>query len=34
VNCAGLYGRMKVANNEISAHPEIRRGVREALDRD
>jgi heterodisulfide reductase subunit B len=34
VNCAACYSRMKVANHEISAHPEIRKGVREALDRD
>jgi heterodisulfide reductase subunit B len=34
VNCAACYNRMKVANHEISAHPEIRRGVRDALDRD
>ena len=34
VNCAACYNRMKVANHEISAHPEIRQGVREALDRD
>jgi len=34
VNCAACYGRMKVANHEIAAHPEIRQGVREALDRD
>ena len=34
VNCAACYGRMKVANHEISAHPEIRQGVREAIDRD
>jgi heterodisulfide reductase subunit B2 len=34
VNCAACYNRMKVANHEISAHPEIRKGVRDALDRD
>ena len=34
VNCAACYSRMKVANYEISVHPEIRQGVREALDRD
>ena len=34
VNCAACYNRMKVANHEISAHPAIRRGVRDALDRD
>ena len=34
VNCAACYNRMKVANHEIFAHPEIRQGVREALDRD
>jgi heterodisulfide reductase subunit B len=34
VNCAACYGRMKVANHEIAAHPEIRQGVRDALDRD
>ena len=34
VNCAACYNRMKVANHEISAHPEIRQGVRDALDRD
>jgi heterodisulfide reductase subunit B len=34
VNCAACYNRMKVANHEILAHPEIRKGVREALDRD
>ena len=34
VNCAACYNRMKVANHEISANPEIRQGVREALDRD
>jgi heterodisulfide reductase subunit B len=34
VNCAACYNRMKVANHEITAHPEIRRGVRDALDRD
>ncbi len=34
VNCAACYNRMKVANHEIAAHPEIRQSVREALDRD
>ena len=34
VNCAACYNRMKVANHEISSHPTIRQGVREALDRD
>jgi heterodisulfide reductase subunit B len=34
VNCAACYNRMKVANHEISAHSEIRQGVRDALDRD
>jgi heterodisulfide reductase subunit B len=34
VNCAACYNRMKVANHEISSHPTIRKGVREALDRD
>ena len=34
VNCAACYNRMKVANHEISAHPEIRQGVRDALDQD
>ena len=34
VNCAACYNRMKVANHEISAHPELRRDVRDALDRD
>ena len=34
VNCAACYNRMKVANHEIAAHPAIRQGVREALDRD
>jgi heterodisulfide reductase subunit B len=34
VNCAACYSRMKVANHEIAAHSEIRKGVREALDRD
>jgi heterodisulfide reductase subunit B len=34
VNCAACYNRMKVANHEISAHSEIRKGVRDALDRD
>jgi heterodisulfide reductase subunit B len=34
VNCAACYNRMKVANHEIAAHPNIRQGVREALDRD
>jgi heterodisulfide reductase subunit B len=34
VNCAACYNRMKVANHEISAHSEIRKGVRNALDRD
>jgi heterodisulfide reductase subunit B2 len=34
VNCAACYSRMKVANHEISAHPEMRQGVRDALDRD
>jgi heterodisulfide reductase subunit B2 len=34
VNCAACYNRMKVANHEISAHPEIRQSVRAALDRD
>jgi heterodisulfide reductase subunit B len=34
VNCAACYNRMKVANHEISAHPEVRQSVREALDRD
>lgn len=34
VNCAACYNRMKVANHEISAHSEIRRAVRDALDRD
>jgi heterodisulfide reductase subunit B len=34
VNCAACYNRMKVANHEISAHSEIRKGVSEALDRD
>jgi len=34
VNCAACYNRMKVANHEIAAHPEIRQAVREALDRD
>jgi heterodisulfide reductase subunit B len=34
VNCAACYSRMKVANHEITAHSEIRQGVREALDRD
>jgi len=34
VNCAACYSRMKVANHEISSHPTIRQGVREALDRD
>jgi heterodisulfide reductase subunit B len=34
VNCAACYSRMKVANHEITAHPSIRKGVREALDRD
>ncbi|MGD0744995.1 MAG: CoB--CoM heterodisulfide reductase iron-sulfur subunit B family protein [Verrucomicrobiota bacterium] len=34
VDCAACYNRMKVANHEISAHSEIRQGVRNALDRD
>jgi heterodisulfide reductase subunit B len=34
VNCAACYSRMKVANHEIAAHSDIRKGVREALDRD
>ena len=34
VNCAACYNRMKVANHEISSHPAIRQGVRDALDRD
>jgi heterodisulfide reductase subunit B len=34
VNCAACYNRMKVANHEIAGHPEIRKSVREALDRD
>jgi heterodisulfide reductase subunit B len=34
VNCAACYSRMKVANHEISSHPTIRQGVRDALDRD
>ena len=34
VNCAACYNRMKVANHEISSHPTVRKGVREALDRD
>jgi heterodisulfide reductase subunit B len=34
VNCAACYNRMKVANHEISAHPQIRQDVRDALDRD
>jgi heterodisulfide reductase subunit B len=34
VNCAACYSRMKVANHEIASHPNIRQGVREALDRD
>ncbi|MGA2243022.1 MAG: CoB--CoM heterodisulfide reductase iron-sulfur subunit B family protein [Verrucomicrobiota bacterium] len=34
VNCAACYSRMKVANHEIAAHSNIRKGVREALDRD
>ena len=34
VNCAACYNRMKVANHEIAAHPAVRQGVREALDRD
>ena len=34
VNCAACYNRMKVANHEISSHPAIRKGVRDALDRD
>ena len=34
VNCAACYNRMKVANHEITAHPEIRQGVRETLERD
>jgi len=34
VNCAACYSRMKVANHEIMAHSGIRKGVREALDRD
>ena len=34
VNCAACYSRMKVANHEITAHPGIRQGVRETLDRD
>jgi heterodisulfide reductase subunit B len=34
VNCAACYNRMKVANHEIAAHPDIRHGIREALDRD
>jgi len=34
VNCAACYSRMKVANHEIAANSSIRKGVREALDRD
>jgi heterodisulfide reductase subunit B len=34
VNCAACYSRMKVANHEITTHSGIRKGVREALDRD
>jgi heterodisulfide reductase subunit B2 len=34
VNCAACYNRMKVANHEIVSHPNVRKGVREALDRD
>jgi len=34
VNCAACYNRMKVANHEISTHPAIRQGVRDALERD
>jgi heterodisulfide reductase subunit B len=34
VNCAACYNRMKVANHAIVKHPEIRQGVRDALDRD
>jgi heterodisulfide reductase subunit B2 len=34
VNCAACYNRMKVANHEISNHPEIRERVGAALERD
>ncbi len=34
VNCAACYNRMKVANHEISTHAEVRRDVRDALERD
>ncbi len=34
VNCAACYNRMKVANHEIAAHPDVRQNLREALDRD
>ncbi|HPI92488.1 MAG TPA: CoB--CoM heterodisulfide reductase iron-sulfur subunit B family protein [Deltaproteobacteria bacterium] len=34
VNCAACYNRMKVANHEITTNADIRRDVRDALDRD
>ena len=34
VNCAACYNRMKVANHEITAHAQIREGVRNTLERD
>lgn len=34
VNCAACYNRMKVANHEIAARPEIRNRVRQTLQRD
>jgi len=34
VSCAACYNRMKIANHEISASPDLRKGVGEALGRD
>ncbi|HUJ70890.1 MAG TPA: CoB--CoM heterodisulfide reductase iron-sulfur subunit B family protein [Verrucomicrobiae bacterium] len=34
VSCAACYNRMKVANHEIVAHPDIRQSVRQTLERD
>jgi heterodisulfide reductase subunit B len=34
VNCAACYNRMKVANHEIAASPQVRRDVADAIGRD